>query len=66
MDRGAGDTQSVEKEGVCERAQVQYCRNPDTAWPFLFSIKSHGLILVNQSPRTSKYKQATQVGEALL
>lgn len=65
LDEGLADLRLLETEGVCERAPLQYRRNPNKSWPFLFSARP-GCVLINQAKRSSNYESAKEVGEALL
>ena len=65
MDKSVEDGGSLPQARVREPAQVQYERNPNPNWPFLFHIED-GRWYVNRSKRRSQYQQAQDVGEAML
>lgn len=50
---------------VCKQSQV-LDRREDRPWPFLFSYREGNTVIVNKGQRTSKYKQAQEVGEAIM
>ena len=49
---------------VCEPAQI-LDRGADRPWPFLYSYRGNTAI-VNTGPRKSKYREAQEVGEAIM
>jgi hypothetical protein len=50
---------------VREPAQV-LDRGARSPWPFLYSYREDGRCVVNTAPRQSAYRQATEVGEAIM
>lgn len=66
LDPSFTDLRGLETEGVCERTPLQYGRNPNKSWPFLFSVQA-GHVLVNQAKRSSRYESAAkEVGDAMM
>lgn len=58
------DERNPPSPGVCERPPIQYARNPDKWWPFLFSLRDNRWY-VNKAKQRSKAEQAQDVGDAL-
>lgn len=64
LDGCQGDERNPPSPGVCERPPIQYARNPDKWWPFLFSLRDNRWY-VNKAKQRSKAEQAQDVGDAL-
>lgn len=60
------EVRSAEEAGVCEQAPLLNARvRHRQDWPFLYSCEA-GHTFINRAPRTTRYQDASQLGEALL